>query len=193
MIITKIISVGKNEFCIEFNDHPTIYLTENVFVRHNLYKGREITLEEIKQLQLESKVQEAIELSMRKLRNRKTEYEIRILLEDEGYQEVIIQNAIDYLYKYHLLDDLEYATLYARDKTNLNHYGQKKIAYILRQKGISNEYIQIALDEIIDRQFEIAWKLYEKRRRRYDLSNYKDRVKLSNYLSQRGFTYDIIK
>ncbi len=193
MIITKIISNGKREFLIEFNDHPEIILTENVFVRHNLYKGREITVDEIEHLRRESLVQEAIELSIRKLRNRKTEFEIRSFLKDEGFPEPVMDGAIHYLYKYNLLDDQEYAILFARDKTNINQYGQIKISYLLRQKGVRDHTIQVALDEVLDRQFDIAWKLYEKRRHRYDLSKFKDQGKLANYLSGRGFTYDIIK
>lgn len=46
------------------------------------------------------------------------------------------------------LDDLRYASAYARDKASISGWGATKIRYMLSSKGISSETISSALEEI---------------------------------------------
>lgn len=46
------------------------------------------------------------------------------------------------------VDDLRYASAYARDKSSISGWGAVKIRYMLASKGIASEVIASALDEI---------------------------------------------
>lgn len=186
MLIDKISTENNKIYNIHLETGKVISLVESVFVRFNLYKGKEITKEDIDEMRIESKVQQGIDLALKKLKNRKTEFEIRELLK-ESFDPDIIEQVVQYLYRYNFLNDKEYAILYARDKSNINRWGEIKIKFQLQQKGVPQEFISLALDEIQPMQYKLAKKTYEKRAFKYNLKEYKDRQKLKRYLYGRGF------
>ena len=63
-------------FIVELDQEKSLTLTESVFVRHNLYKGKELTDDDFFEIQKDSERQIAIDFALKKLRNRKTTWEI---------------------------------------------------------------------------------------------------------------------
>ena len=65
------------------------------------------------------------------------------------------------------------------------------LSYELRKKGIPDELIQSAVEEVDD--FESAYEIASGRLYRYEgLSRYEFRGKLGNFLAGKGFSYDVI-
>lgn len=180
-------------FIVELDQEKSLTLTESVFVRHNLYKGKELTDDDFFEIQKDSERQIAIDFALKKLRNRKTTWEIRDLLSREGISEEAIAGTVEYLSEYNFLNDEEYAELFARDKQNLNGYGPVKIRYLLKQKGIKEEYISGALKKFtLEVEIEMVEKIVDKKYvRGDDLS--KDKSKIIRFLLSRGFQYPAIK
>lgn len=58
------------------------------------------------------------------------------------------QEILDALISEKYVDDLRYATAYARDKAMISGWGETKIRYMLSGKGISREIITSALMEV---------------------------------------------
>ena len=180
-------------FIVELDQEKSLTLTESVFVRHNLYKGKELTDDDFFEIQKDSERQIAIDFALKKLRNRKTTWEIRDLLSREGISEEAIAGAVEYLSEYNFLNDEEYAELFARDKQNLNGYGPVKIRYLLKQKGIKEEYISRALKKFTHEvEIEMVEKIVDKKYVRGDGLS-KDKSKIIRFLLSRGFQYPAIK
>ena len=81
----KILKIKKEgpRYLIYLSDEETLALKESVFVRHNLYKGKEVDEADVAAIAFDSARQEGIDLALKKLTNRKTEQEIRELLFNE--------------------------------------------------------------------------------------------------------------
>lgn len=191
----KILKIKKEgpRYLIYLSDEETLALKESVFVRHNLYKGKDLDEEDVAAIAFDSARQEGIDLALKKLTNRKTEREIRELLIDAKLSEQVIDEVVAYLSKYRFLDDEAYALLFSRDKRNINGYGPVKITYALRRKGIDDEYIARALEEYTsDSEKELIQSIVEKKYLRGGELN-KSWEKIVRFLLSRGFHYDAVK
>lgn len=191
----KILKIKKDgpHYVVYLSDEETLALKESVFVRHNLYKGKDVDEEDVAAIAFDSARQEGIDLALKKLTNRKTEQEIRELLIDAKLSEQVINEVVAYLSEYGFLDDEAYALLFSRDKRNINGYGPVKIAYALRRKGIDDEYIIRALEEYTtDSEKEMIQSIVEKKYLRGGELN-KSWEKIVSFLLSRGFHYDAVK
>ena len=88
------------------------------------------------------------------------------------------------------VDDLRYATAFARDKASIAGWGEAKIRYMLSSKGIDRELIAQALDEVDDKRAEIRLeKLMENK-----FKSLKDdpqcRMKMLRFALGRGYGYE---
>ncbi|MCU6786972.1 regulatory protein RecX [Aedoeadaptatus acetigenes] len=192
MKILKIKKEGQH-YLIYLSDEETLALKESVFVRHNLYKGKDLDEEDVAAIAFDSARQEGIDLALKKLTNRKTEQEIRELLIDAKLSEQVIDEVVAYLSEYGFLDDEAYALLFSRDKRNINGYGPVKIAYALRRKGIDDECIARGLEEYTtDSEKELIQSIVEKKYLRGGELN-KSWEKIVRFLLSRGFHYDAVK
>ena len=59
-----------------------------------------------------------------------------------------VETALNKLIEERYVDDLRYASAYARDKSSISGWGAVKIRYMLASKGVSADVIASALDEI---------------------------------------------
>lgn len=191
----KILKIKKDgpHYVLYLSDEETLAMKESVFVRHNLYKGKDVDEEDVAAIAFDSARQEGIDLALKKLTNRKTEQEIRELLIDAKLSEQVIDEVVAYLSEYGFLDDEAYALLFSRDKRNINGYGPVKIAYALRRKGIDDECIFRALEEYTtDSEKEMIQSIVEKKYLRGGELN-KSWEKIVRFLLSRGFHYDVVK
>lgn len=122
----------------------------------------------------------------------KTEYQLRQKLAALFYPENMIDEAIDYVKKYHYVDDLRYAVSYMeyrRENKSIRQMEQE-----LYQKGISKETLQEALSQIEapDEERQIALWLQKKH---YDQTeaDHKETQKMYNFLLRKGYTASSIQ
>ena len=100
------------------------------------------------------------------------------------------QEVVDILVKEKYVDDLRYASAYARDKAAIQGWGELKIRYMLSAKGVPRDVIDKALEEIDqDKADSRLEKLLENK-----LRSLKDdpqcRLKLIRFALGRGYGYD---
>ena len=100
------------------------------------------------------------------------------------------QEVVDSLVQDKYVDDLRYASAYARDKAAIQGWGVVKIKYMLSAKGIAASVITEALQEIDpDKSSSRLYKLLENK-----LRSLKDdpqcRLKLLRFALGRGYSYD---
>lgn len=88
------------------------------------------------------------------------------------------------------VDDLRYASAYARDKAALSGWGESKIRYMLSSKGIAKDLIAKAMEEIDDvKAYSRLEKLMENKYRSLK-EDPQCRLKMLRFGLGRGYSYD---
>ena len=100
------------------------------------------------------------------------------------------QEVVDVLVNEKYVDDLRYASAFARDKSAIQGWGEVKIRYMVSAKGVSRAVIDEALEEIDqDKADSRLEKLLQNK-----LKSLKDdpqgRLKLLRFALGRGYSYD---
>ena len=92
------------------------------------------------------------------------------------------------------LNDHRYATFFVRDKFRFNRWGKIKISHMLRQKGIGDETIREALEQIDQKDyFQTCLDLIKgKSATLKEKNQFTRRGKLYRFASNRGFEPDLI-
>lgn len=92
------------------------------------------------------------------------------------------------------LDNERFARAYCRDKLRFNGWGRLKIAFMLRGKGIEQEFIDNALDEIDEEQYAtfLNEALALKAKTLAGKSDEQKRASLLRFAASRGFEPSII-
>ena len=100
------------------------------------------------------------------------------------------------LVQYGFIDNERYARAYAEDKLRYNRWGERKVAMMLRRKGIDDGIIATALEEKTDteQQTDILRQLLKEKSRslRNETDPYKKKQKLLRFAISRGFNYSDI-
>lgn len=194
MIITKI-EPQKNP------DRVNIYLDGNfafglskeIQIKYSLNKDMEIDQKFVENVLLQEEKLKAKNKALKFLSNRiRSTKEMVNKLKKEGFEDLVIENTLDYLKYYSLIDDYQFAKSFMRDKMKLNKYGPDRIKFELYKKGIPKEIIDEVLSEYED-EYSIAYDLAIKKMKSYKTNDKKALYgKLGSFLGRKGFSYDCI-
>ena len=127
-------------------------------------------------------------------RSEQAEGDLRKKLHDWGIAGNDSNDIIARLKQERYLDNQRYARAYCRDKLRFNGWGRIKIAFMLRGKGIEQEYIETALAEINEEQYiaTLDNALAAKAKTLGDKSPEQFTASLIRFASSRGFEPSII-
>lgn len=196
-IITKI-EVQKRS-----KDRVNIYVDEEYFMAvyaelvytHSLKKGMEIDKESLESLLHDEMYMKAKNKALSVLsKSDQSEKKLREKLLND-YDENIVEEVIEFLKGYKLINDNLLAEKIVHDNMNLSKFGKNKIKQNLYNKGIAASDIQDAISQIDpDEEYENAKYLAEKRLKRLKGED-KNKInqKIYQHLAYKGFNYDIIK
>lgn len=101
-----------------------------------------------------------------------------------------VETAINKLKDEKYVDDLRYATAYARDKAAISGWGATKIRYMLSAKGVAKDVISEALNEVdeVKASTRLEKLLENKYKSLKDDPQWK--IKLLRFALGRGYSYD---
>ena len=88
------------------------------------------------------------------------------------------------------VDDLRYASAYARDKAALAGWGEAKIRYMLSSKGIAKDLIAMAMEEIDDVKASSRLEKLMENKYRSLKEDPQCRLKMLRFGLGRGYSYD---
>lgn len=88
------------------------------------------------------------------------------------------------------VDDLRYATAYAREKAMISGWGETKIRYMLSSKGISRETVSRALEEIDEVKADQRLEKLMAAKAKVLKDDPQVRLKLLRFGLGRGYQYD---
>ena len=100
------------------------------------------------------------------------------------------EKIVELLVSERYIDDLRYASAFARDKASLAGWGEVKIRYMLSSKGIDRELIAQALDEVDDKRAETRLEKLMENKVRSLKDDPQRRLKLLRFGLGRGYSYD---
>ena len=106
-------------------------------------------------------------------------------LKKNQYPEQVIARVIDFLVKYHYLDDVNYAELYVSSYSNRK--SQRQMQYELAQKGIDKDVIVTCLSQKEDSEQECFQIRFERYIQGKDMCDFKVRQKVYRYFYSKGF------
>lgn len=107
---------------------------------------------------------------------------------DEDMAAEIVSKLIDEKY----IDDLRYASAFARDKSSISGWGEVKIRYMLSAKGIARDVIAEALGEVDDaKKVDRLEKLMENKARSLK-GDAQARLKMLRFGMGRGYSYEAV-
>lgn len=105
---------------------------------------------------------------------------------DRSQAEKVVQILSDEKY----VDDLRYASAFARDKASLAGWGEVKIRYMLGTKGISKDIINMALEEIDAGKAQSRLEKLLETKYRTLKDDPQCRLKMLRFALGRGYGYD---
>lgn len=169
-------------------------ILEEDYIRLNLYEKSFISEEELndikKSIALKSVKSSAIRsISYRML----SEKELFSKLIAKGFDEDIINIAIDELKSIGYLNDMIYAQKFVYERIKLKPKSKRVLTMELENKGISKDIIETVLNDIDYDEDVVIERLVRKKFGKYDLNDSKIIKKAYSFLMHRGFNFENIK
>ena len=154
--------------------------------------GSELDEKKIEQLQAEDTREWALQQAMLFLSYRaRSESEIRQNLRKHEIPDPVIDLTLEKLRQDGLANDNEFAQAWVENRSMFRPRSRRMLAMELRQKGLDNESMHSALQNVDDEP--LAYEAAQKRATRFkDLEWNEFRKKLSEFLARRGFSYSVI-
>ena len=154
--------------------------------------GQELDEEKLKRLQVEDARERAVQQALLFLSYRaRSESEIRQNLRKHEMPEEVIEETLARLRQDGLANDGQFAQAWVENRSAFRPRSRRLLAMELRQKGLNDEAVSSALEDVDDEP--LAYEAAKKRAPRLKDLEWADfRKKLSEFLARRGFSYSVI-
>ena len=176
---------GKVQIGLDNGEKFDIYKGEAY--RLSLFENDSLTEEQYQQILRDVLGKRATKYAMHLLeRQERTEKQLRDKLEQQGYPETCVEQAVEYVKSYHYIDDFRYASVYIR--YHQEKESRQKLITKLSMRGVDREVIEQALEE--EYQADESNKIEEiLRKKNYDAKEADDVSyrKMVQLLLRRGF------
>ena len=183
---------NKNRVSVYVDGEYSFSLEQIDALRLSLKIGMDITDDDIRKYNVESNLGKARSKAGDMLSRRPySVYEFKSKLLDKGFDDVIVNSVADEFSELGYLDDFEYAKLYIED-ARLKMKGDKKIAYELSLKGVSERTVRDALSECEEVPLDAIANIINTKYASMDINDYKVKQKITAYLASRGFSFSEI-
>ena len=154
--------------------------------------GQELSEQKIEELLAADARERAYQQAMLFLSYRaRSESEIRRNLRKHEIPEAVIDQTIERLRQDGFANDRQFANSWVENRNTFRPRSRRMMALELRQKGLDEEAIQSAVENVDDEAS--AYEAAQKRAVRFKGLEWNDfRRKLSEFLARRGFSYSVI-
>ena len=180
----KILKIQRNKLYL--NNEEIIDVNKDIVSMFNLKKDMDIS-DVYEKIIFESMKVKSIYLIYLKER---TEFQLKLKLKEKYSKDnyYLIDNVVIYLKELNYLDDFSYACSYIRINKAI---GSNKLRYKLKEKGINDNIIRDAMDEV-NSEIDLS-EIERKNIQEFIKKNIKlEDEKLMRKLLNRGYRYDIV-
>lgn len=192
MIITDVIKGKGKKYRVYGDDEYLFSLYGSELKKYHIFQHANIDEYIISSIMDEIIFKRAKERALYLLESRPmTERMIRDKLKCNDYPDCIISKVVDFLYRYHYLDDMAYIDLYIQ--TYSLKKSRKQMVIDLKRKGVSSEDLNIYFETNIysdENSFQYQFNKYIKDK---DLTDSKVRQKVFRYFYGKGYPSNMIE
>ena len=201
MLITRIQKRRRerNRYEISLDDMPSFQVSETILVKAGLHIGKTIDQETLDGLLLADSRERANQLAINFISYRpRSSKEVIDRLTRKGFEAEIAHDVVERLRELKLLNDLEFARMFVRDKLRGKPMGRALLKRKLLEKGISFQASERVVKEYVTDESEheaaraLATRKFRMSRTRFSkLEPAACQKKLADYLLNRGFSAEV--
>lgn len=185
---------NKNRISIYIDNKYALGVHKDIVYKLNLEKGKILDKDFIEKIVKAEEQKKANEYAIKFLSYRpRSEKEIKDRMTKKEYEDEVINNTLEWLKKYDLVNDRDFVEEYVKSKAS--KYGRSRIRLELRRKGLDDNIVDDVLNNEYEHEKEYEIALEQAKRK---IKVYKGESpqaiyrKLGGYLQRRGFSYDIV-
>lgn len=158
-----------------------------------LHKGQQLTDQEIERLKALDEIEVAHERALNFLSYRpRSGDEVRANLREKRYSDSVIEQIIERLERAGLIDDESFARYWVENREQFKPRSSRGLRYELRKKGVEDDAIEAALEGLDEEESAYRAALDRARRTPHTSKQYFAK-RLGDFLSRRGFTYQVVR
>jgi len=189
MKVKKITVMNKNVYKVQIERKHYIFY-EPIIVKYNIFKDKEFSKEEIKEMVEENKLEKIINNILYYLNLKmRTKKEVFERLEKYKINDLEKEKIIKGLEDKKYLNDENYTKIYINSKLRMTNWGPLKIKEKLKIKGIESEIINKEINNISKKDVKIKLKRIVIKRNK---TKEKTKEKLYVYLTNLGYPKEMI-
>ena len=190
MNIEKFKKKNKTQYELLLDNGEKILLYEDVIIKNNLLVNKKLDNNLLERINKENNFENIYSKCVKRISVRlRSEKEIRDYLNDNLYRNDIINDVVDKLKKYKLIDDEMFAKSYINDKILLTNYGPNKLKNELKKHNINDDvilkYIENVDKDIFDSKIDKIINKYIKNNTKNSLVMLRN--KIQNSLNELGY------
>lgn len=196
-VITDIVTQKRNKerFSIFIDNEYSFSASAYVVSKYKLSINNEVEKEYIEKICFEEDLEKAKSYILDYYLN-KTEYQVIEKLKSKGYSDDVISAVNEFLKKYNIINDEDYAKRYAHDYFYIKKQGINIIRNKLVQKGVNKQIIEDILKPLKNDEYEILESIISKIIKKVS-SKAKSLNQLKSYVYQqciqKGYSGDVIQ
>jgi regulatory protein len=201
MLITKILKSRRerNKYEVFIDDKPVLRVSESTLAKSGLYTGKDLDERAIERIVEADSRERAHQVAVNFISYRpRSSKEIVDKLARKGFSRDLALVVVDRLTELNLLNDLQFARMFVRDKLLGKPMGKAMLRRKLLEKGIAFQLSERVLKEYVTEASEqeaaktlAARKMRMSRSRFSTLDPLTRQKRLIDYLLSRGFSQDI--
>ena len=194
MTVTKIEPVTKTRFRVYIDEQFAFVLYNGELSRYHIAVDSELDEEDYNEIFRDIIVKRVKARALHLLSDMgRTEAQLRSKLEQGGYTEEAVEEAVRYVKSFGYLNDREYARSFIEGRKNRK--SRRELYAALCRKGIGRDEAEEALEEYYDGDASrtAIEALIRKKRFDAETADYVQTQKMAGYLMRKGFRYDEIR
>ena len=187
----KRIKIGEKKVVLIFDNGDKLEISPNTYTEYHFFEGKPLSNKEINEIKSRNDLDKYISYATKLLGQRSyTKHKIKEKLIKKGANEEQVEQVIEILVKYQLIDDKEIIKEFL-EYADYRHYGFNRIKEELFKKGISSIYIdKIKYDETRENKHaSILIKEYEKKYSKYNYAKLKEHCYQG--LLRMGYSFEV--
>ncbi len=195
MIITTIETQKKNKErkSVYIDGKYSFGIDEEDCFKLNLYEGQVLDSDKIVNIVKSMNISKSKKIALRYiLFKMRTESEVKSKLNEQGYDDEVIDEVITNLKELGYINDSIYVEKFIKDAVNIKNQGINRIRYELQLRGINNSEVEDKL-QALDYDEEIKLKpLIERKIKTYKDIDDKTINKIKTYFIRKGYSHKLV-
>lgn len=196
-VITKVEQQkgNKRRYNVFVNETYAFAVHEDILIKHRLLKGVIVTNEQLSDVLKDEERNDAYMKAARFLGFRpRTRKEVRQRLQQEGYEDGLIDETLQRLANERYIDDKEFAKQWTEHRIHSQKKGKSLIRQELLQKGVDREHVQEALQHIDqEEELQSAVDIGGKKWRQTSGETLDRKRKTMAFLMRRGYSGGVVQ